>query len=300
MEAVDQFIRPLGKLRATVSPLRYPGGKRKLAPLIAGLVTAAGGPASLLVEPFAGGAAVSLSLLEAGLADEIGLADADPIVASFWQVVFSDEADKLADMTLSARFTLEDWKAQKAMVPRTPLEAAWKCLYLNRTSFSGSLMDYAGPMGGKAQAGPDRIGSRFNREAIACRILELKVLRDRVRFVRNACWQETLKEVDASRPGGLVFWYLDPPYVAKARRLYQHSFRLKDHEALARAINKLPGSFALSYDDHPEVERLYGDHPGFTRIPGRYNVRVDGGQRQVFEVIVSDVIACMKPEAIAA
>ena len=144
---------------------------------------------------------------------------------------------------------------------------------------------------GKAQSGTDSIGSRFNRDRVAARILELSGLRKRVRFVDGTCWRDTVSRIRASLRGESVFWYLDPPYFAKARRLYQHSFAAVDHEALSFSLGSLPGSYALSYDDCSEAERLYGAHPGFARVGMRYNARVDHGQRAVFEVIVSDVIA---------
>ncbi len=51
--------------RSDISPLRYPGGKRKLAPFIADLIAKSNVRPELFVEPFAGGASVSVSLLEA-------------------------------------------------------------------------------------------------------------------------------------------------------------------------------------------------------------------------------------------
>ena len=119
--------------RSDVSPLRYPGGKRKLAPLIADLITRAKLKIDVLVEPFAGGAAVSISLLEGGYVQSIALADEDPLVANFWKVVFSRNAYQLADMIYDVDVTLDEWRRQKAVTPRTELKAAFKCLFLNRT-----------------------------------------------------------------------------------------------------------------------------------------------------------------------
>jgi len=281
--------------RPDVSPLRYPGGKRRLAPFVAGLLDRSGARGGLLAEPFAGGAAVSLSILEAGLVEEIALGDADPMVSAFWTAVFSPMAPHLAEMAAGAELTLAEWKRQKESAPADVLGQAFRCLYLNRTSFSGSIMDYAGPMGGKSQSGKDVIGSRFNRVAVAGRIMELSALSDRVRFVERGCWRATLSRLrgeDRSR----LFWYLDPPYFAKARRLYQYSFRSDDHEALAATVGSLPGSWLLSYDDHPEASRLYGRHPGFARVEMRHTARVDGGQKRRTEVVVSDVIARLRAD----
>lgn len=280
--------------RPDVSPLRYPGGKRRLAPFVAGLMRRSGMEGGILAEPFAGGAAVTISLLEAGTASEAAIGDADPMVSAFWTAVFSPLAPLLAEMAAEAEMTLEEWRRQKEARPTDVLAQAFRCLYLNRTSFSGSIMDYAGPMGGRSQAGPDRIGSRFNREALARRILELSALSDRIRFVQRGCWRGMTERVRRDFAGEQVFWYLDPPYFAKARRLYQHSFTLADHEALAAAVDALPGSWLLSYDDHPDAGRLYAAHPGFARVEMRYSVRVDGGQKRLLEVAVSDVIARLR------
>lgn len=202
--------------RSDVTPLRYPGGKRKLGPLVADLITRTGTNPALLAEPFAGGAAVSISLLEAGFAGEILLNDLDPLVAAFWSTVFSNECDALADMAENAIISVREWYRMKKLQPRTRMEAAFQCLYLNRTSFSGSLHKEAGPMGGRTQAKGDLIGSRFNREKIAARIRELGMLRDRVRAVSCGSYREVIAAYDQRD----TFWYLDPPFFSKADRLY--------------------------------------------------------------------------------
>src|SRR4051812_25798887 len=77
--------------RAVISPLRYPGGKRRLAPYVAAALRANGLRPDLLIEPFAGGASVGLELLAAGAVQRLALCDADPMVAAFGETVFCDE-----------------------------------------------------------------------------------------------------------------------------------------------------------------------------------------------------------------
>src|ERR1700730_5477532 len=48
--------------RPVLSPLRYPGGKRRLVPYVASAIRANGLEPDVFVEPFAGGASVSLGL----------------------------------------------------------------------------------------------------------------------------------------------------------------------------------------------------------------------------------------------
>ncbi|KVK45408.1 hypothetical protein L905_19400 [Agrobacterium sp. TS43] len=285
--------------RSDISPLRYPGGKRKLAPFIADLIAKSNVRPELFVEPFAGGASVSISLLEADYVDTIALADADPLVASFWKTVFSPEADKLADMVYDAKVTLDEWVRLKHSEMKTELEAAFKCLFLNRTSFSGALHRKAGPIGGMSQTSDYKIDCRFNQPKIAERLLELSRLRHRVRFVRNESYKKTIRDIRRTATfrnnPQRVFWYLDPPFFAKADKLYRHHFVSADHEELAAATSDIPGSWLLSYDDHPEASRLYGTHSGYALVNLQYSARIDEKQRLVAkEIIVSNVIANLR------
>src|SRR3954452_17628018 len=85
-EVFARFLRN----RKVLSPLRYPGGKRRLAPYVAAALAANDLRPDLLVAPFAGGASVSLELLDSELVGHVALGDADPMVAAFWRTVFED------------------------------------------------------------------------------------------------------------------------------------------------------------------------------------------------------------------
>lgn len=283
-------------IRQDISPLRYPGGKRKLLPLVEDLINKSGLDVDLFVEPFAGGAAVSIGLLEAGIVRRIALADKDLLVASFWRTVFSREASSLADLVMKTPITLAEWRRQRGDFPRSPLRRAFKCLFLNRTNFSGSINRRTGPIGGVSQAGPYKIDCRFNRERLANRLIELSKLRDQVDFVRCQDWRKTLRQIKArslyKRSPESILFYLDPPFFEKADLLYRHCFTDREHLGLARAISEIRARFILSYDDHSRARELFGAHPGFARVNLQYNARIDDHARIVAsEVLVSDIIA---------
>ena len=288
--------------RPDLSLLRYPGGKRKLIPLIAEVFDKAGSPIKLLVEPFAGGAAVSIAFLESGMADEIALSDKDDLVAGLWRTVFSDQAEHLAAMVLDAPLSITEWERLRLEQPSTDLARAYKCLYLNRTSFSGILHERSGPIGGRQQTGKFTLGCRFNKQNIARRILELSTHRDRVRFVRCQGYGATVAQIArmklaTSSPEG-VFWYLDPPFFKKADKLYRHWFDISDHRQLSRRLDGLTGHWILSYDAADEAQKLYGNHPGFAKVLLSYNARIDTGERQTAnEILVSNVIAQVRARA---
>lgn len=69
------------------SPLRYPGGKARLANFIRIAIQNLGILNCTYVEPFAGGAGVALSLLLSGTVENIVINDYDKAIYSFWRAV---------------------------------------------------------------------------------------------------------------------------------------------------------------------------------------------------------------------
>jgi DNA adenine methylase len=109
------------------------------------------------------------------------------------------------------------------------LTTAVRCLFLNRTTFSGILHGRAGPIGGRAQASPYGIGCRWNPEALEERLAFIGHLYRTGRLVDVWCkdWRGTLDDVPELFPQLLpsnVVAYLDPPYIDKSALLYRISF----------------------------------------------------------------------------
>ncbi len=132
------------------SPLRYPGSKARFAKFIAQSLQLNGLKDVSFIEPFCGGASVSIALMECGLAGEIALNDADPAVAAFWETVFKKEGAKwLAGQVERVPLTLDEWDRQKHLVACSVRDAALRCLFVNRTSFKATLIKST-TMGGAA------------------------------------------------------------------------------------------------------------------------------------------------------
>ncbi|MHB8238594.1 MAG: DNA adenine methylase [Vulcanimicrobiaceae bacterium] len=280
--------------KADVSPLRYPGGKRKLAVLVGQIFARAQTKPQLLVEPFAGGASVAISLLEAGFVENIALSDADELVASFWKTVFSDQAEELARMVKRTKVSISERKRIIASRPRTTLNLAFKCLFMNRTSFSGILHDNAGVVGGKKQRSEYKIGCRFNQERLAQRIRTLSALRHCVTFVECQSYEQTIAMVVAmestQRAPETVFWYFDPPFFERADRLYRKVFKDADHITFRNWLGCIPGHFVLSYDDVKASAELYGDDPRLMRLGMQYVGGAASERPLVSELIISDLM----------
>ncbi len=82
------------------SPLRYPGGKNKIAALIRLIIEKAGSSGITYIEPFAGGAGVALSLLIEGTVDQIVINDYDK---AMWITIRSCSFDRISFFDLTTR-----------------------------------------------------------------------------------------------------------------------------------------------------------------------------------------------------
>lgn len=276
---------------AVLSPLRYPGSKRRLAGYIKDLLDLHGLHPKLFVEPFAGGASVALQLLHDGTVDSVGLMDKDPLVAAFWKTVFRD-TDWLITQIETIEVTLEKWLEFKQTIPRDRRQLAIACLFLNRTSFSGNMSPTAGPLGGKAQTSEYRIDCRFSREMLIERVKHAASFKNQVAFVWNADWQRGLRRLSQKQHqhqlSDDVFFYFDPPFFEKAERLYTHFFVDHDHKQLRNKVKELQYPWILSYDAPERVKKLYGVEHGASHVELFYTM--SRGKRSIAkEVVISSL-----------
>lgn len=273
---------------ATRSLLRYPGSKARLAKFIGQSIKMNNLDYPVFIEPFCGGSSVSIALLESNIVESIVLNDIDPIVAALWKCVFSRERAKwLADAVLHVPLNLKYWQYQKKLHPKNLREAALKCLYLNRTSFSGVLHSSAGPIGGRTQ-NKWTLGCRFNRDKLASRILELSLLSKRVESVTQRPWH---KVCDDLRKKQNVFFYLDPPFYHKAERLYRFAFDDIAHRRLCNYLVKFKKPWILSYDNAEMIKKIYSNYNLTARIiDNTYSAHPVGGNSVIGrEVIYSNL-----------
>ena len=192
------------------SPLRYPGGKNRLAGFIRLVIQNLNMPNCTYVEPFAGGAGVALSLLLDNTVDRIVINDYDKAIYSFWRAVKQEPAS-LIDLIQSTPITIDEWYRQKEIYSTSTsysLNLAFATLFLNRTNRSGILN--AGPIGGYAQDGEWKLDVRFDKEALIAKIELIARERERI-SVYNKDIISLLRNY-APRLGDNLFFYFDPPY----------------------------------------------------------------------------------------
>lgn len=241
------------------SPLRYPGGKSKIAPLIRLIIEKNGGPNTTYIEPFAGGAGVALSLLIEGAVNQIVINDYDKAIYSFWRAL-KESPQELIELIKHTPLTIEEWRHQKDIYStqnkRFSIELGFSAFYLNRTNRSGILS--AGPIGGYSQTGNYSLDVRFNRETLIKRIQEIAQYRSQI-VVYN-------KEIRSFISGVIpkyqdnAFVYFDPPYYENGQRLYKNFFSPCDHADIARnIIDGVECPWVITYDDVSELREIYSD-----------------------------------------
>jgi len=241
------------------SPLRFPGSKRRLSDKITRIVESYSETVSkpdLFIEPFVGGASVALKIIEKNLAQKIGLADKDPLIVNFWKAVFN-YPEWLKRSIENIKVNVEKWEEFKQN-PETgnEKEQALKCLFLNRTSYSGILADGAGPLGGKEQDSDYKIDCRFYRETISERIEKISEEKEKIKFIKNLDWKKTLDKQTQTN-GQEILYYFDPPFFNNADRLYRFYFDKKEHIKFRNYLEGIDDPWILSYDHHEFIVDLY-------------------------------------------
>ncbi len=237
------------------SPLRYPGGKAKIANFVKLLLIQNELIGCTYVEPFAGGAGVALALLYEDLVDTVHINDVNRSVWAFWKAAL-EHTDGLCARIENADVTVEEWKRQREIAKdeqASALDAGFAAFFLNRTSRSGIIG--GGVIGGLDQQGKWKIDARFNRGHLVERVLRVGDLAERITLTRHDA-AAYLRDVLPSLEGEILA-YIDPPYFSTGRRLYQDSYEAEDHEEIAGLVRSLESPWLVSYDTAQEIVDLY-------------------------------------------
>lgn len=245
----------------TKSPLRYPGGKSVLAPLLKDVLVANELQGGVYLEPFAGGAGAALDLLFNEYVDEIIINDADYCIYAFWKSIL-DQTDRFLRFLDSRPVTIDEWHRQKRVYANPQnhslLKVGFATFFLNRCNRSGILKN-AGPIGGYNQTGDYPIDARFNKIDLRQRIERISEYDGRV-SVYNLDATELLSQAETLTDNDRLFVYLDPPYYDKGAELYLNHFQHDDHLNLANFIQGARGfKWLVSYDNTEQIKSMYAD-----------------------------------------
>jgi DNA adenine methylase len=244
-------------LSGRFSPLRYPGGKGKLARFVAEVVKRNGLQDGMYVEPYAGGAAVALELLLTGLVRRVHINDLSRPIYAFWIGVL-EHTDEFNRMVVDTPLDIETWSRMKRIFGNPndadDLQLGFATFYLNRTNRSGILN--GGPIGGRSQNATWNMDARYNRTDLVARIERISRVSRRITLT-NLDARQMLRLHAKNWPERTLI-YLDPPYYEKGRELYYNFYRPEDHAGVASAIRGLTNlHWIVSYDDVSPIHDLY-------------------------------------------
>jgi len=244
-------------LTGRFSPLRYPGGKGKLARFVAEVIRINGLEDGLYVEPYAGGAAVAWELLLTGRVRQVHVNDLSRPIYAFWRCVL-DQTEGLARLITDTPLDIETWARMKWIFAHPDgvddLTLGYAMFYLNRTNRSGILN--GGPIGGRAQSGTWNMDARYNRTELVRRVERIAQARRRITLTNMDAAELLSKYADKWKKRTLV--YLDPPYFDKGPELYYNFYKHGDHAGVSYAVRSLCGvPWIVSYDDVLPIHTLY-------------------------------------------
>lgn len=242
------------------SPLRYPGGKTRLAGFLYKAIEKnfSEDEKIILVEPYAGGAGASLKLLFSGKVDKIIINDLDKAIFAIWKIAVTD-TDFLINKIKKVNIDIEEWKKQKEIYnnPSSSIkELAFATLFLNRTNRSGIIE--GGPIGGMEQAGFWNIQARFTKNTIISRLGKIKEFKNKI-SVRNLDGISLLRQLEKNKCKKRYFIFLDPPYYQKGKSLYLNHYIDKDHKKLLKLLKKSLLKWVMTYDDVSYIQNLYDE-----------------------------------------
>lgn len=234
------------------SPFRYPGGKTWLIPKIRKWLKSFPQIPTTLIEPFAGGGIVSLTVAFENLCQKVIMVELDDQVAAVWKTILSDRAGWLANQILVFNLSIENVKKTLSREPETLGEKAFQTLLKNRVNHGGILAPGSGLL--KFGENGKGIKSRWYPQTLNQRILNISTIRDRIRFVEG----DGIAIITENRDSKNVVFFIDPPYTAAGkkagRRLYAHNDL--DHENLFNLAGQLEGDFLMTYDHNDRIVEL--------------------------------------------
>ncbi|EMW1933717.1 DNA adenine methylase [Escherichia coli] len=242
---------------AFYTPLRYPGGKGKLAYYLKGIIK----HNSLLdchyIEPFAGGAGVALELLMQEYVHKVTINDYDPAIYSFWHSILNN-CEEFCEKIHQTEVSMNTWYEQKEILSANSyddlLSLGFAAFFMNRTNRSGILN--AGVIGGKAQAGKWKLDVRFNKEDLVNRIKRIAAYKDRI-TIQNKDTLDLLIDLSIKSHENTLM-YLDPPYYVKGQELYRNFYEHQDHVDIKNQLLKMPIlHWIATYDNTEQIKDIY-------------------------------------------
>jgi DNA adenine methylase len=208
-------------------------------------------------EAFAGGAAIFLRKPKVPVN---WLNDLHPGLHAFFVAArdhYADFAALCREQTGDRREIFNRWVARKDLMVATGdqaiVERAVQYYYINRTVWGGRVVydpTRRSRLYFSNAPGWDNLEKKLaHLERVSAKLQGVKV----TMLPFEYCFEDAAED---------TFFYLDPPYVrdstaSRTDKLYDKEFALEQHDLLARLVAKTKAKVMLSYEDTPEVRKLF-------------------------------------------
>ena len=245
------------RAQAIPSPLRYPGGKSRVALRLLPFMPE--GHAEYR-EPFIGGAGI---FLRKPKAQRNWINDLHPGLYAFWRAL-RDHFEAFAELcraqpTDDLRATFQHWIDRRDLMEargdEALVERAVQFYFINRTVWYGRVVYDPGRESRLYFSNPDGWGKLDKK------LKHLQRCSRKLQGVTITCspFEECVTNASADD-----FIYADPPYYRDSldhpcSRLYGGHFAVKQHTVLRDLLAASPAKVMVSYDDRDEVRELYSD-----------------------------------------
>lgn len=244
----------------TNTPLRYPGGKSQMLPVVIDILKKNDLICGEYAEPFAGGSGLPLSLVMHGYVARAYINDIDFHIHAFWHSVLNN-SERLCSLVDDVDVNIDEWHRQREIFQAGEddnlLRAGFAALFLNRTNRSGILR--GGVIGGLGQSGAYKLDCRFNKRDLIRKIKRIAMYKNVISLTRLDA-QQFLEDVAPTMSKHALI-NLDPPYYKKGQELYTSFYAPEDHAVLAKSVSRLKKRWIVTYDDAEEIRALYKRFP---------------------------------------
>ena len=239
--------------------MRYPGGKlrlmKKIDLLIAARYPDAEDSSWVVGEPFTGGGGSLVNMAERFPHWKFHLNDLNSDVYRFWKFFAYAPPNQMQRFYTKIRQTKPNVLVYNRIFsskPKTDFDAAFRLLFLNKTSFGGYITQNL-PIGGKGQASKWGVGVYWNPANIIQKCQRVKdAISGRIISVTN---QDCVEFVQALK-GRLDFLYADPPYMSLGEQWYDCRFDIKSLTSFRAAITNIP-RWCISIDNSESTQGLF-------------------------------------------
>ena len=230
------------------SPFRYPGGKTWLIPIVRRWLRQDETSPNTLIEPFAGGAIVSLTAAFESLVNKVVMVERDEEVAAVWETILGKNNNWLANRIYEFELSHENVNAEFEKADKTARDIAFCTILKNRTFHGGIITRGSGFL--KNGENGKGIASRWYAKTLRNRILAIDTIKEKINFISG----DAFEIIQYNLLDTSTYFFIDPPYTVAAKRLYTY-FDI-NHEQLFRLATMVKGKFMLTYDDTPEIRQL--------------------------------------------